>query len=74
MIELKDFEVLKMLGRGSFGKVYLCKLKGKDKLYAMKTIRKDLIIDTEQIDCIKLEKEILFNINHPFIVSMEFVF
>ena len=43
-----------MLGRGSFGKVYLAKLN--DKLFAMKAIRKDLIIETEQIDCIKLEK------------------
>jgi len=40
----------------------------------MKCIRKDIIIDNEQYDNIKLEKEILFNVDHPFVVGMEFVF
>jgi serum/glucocorticoid-regulated kinase 2 len=40
----------------------------------MKCIRKDIIIDNEQFDNIKLEKEILFNVEHPFVVGMEFVF
>jgi serum/glucocorticoid-regulated kinase 2 len=40
----------------------------------MKCIRKDIIIDNEQFDNIKLEKDILFNIDHPFVVGMEFVF
>lgn len=34
----------------------------------------DIIIDNEQYENIKLEKDILFNIEHPFIVNMEYVF
>ena len=40
----------------------------------MKCIRKDIIIDNEQFENIKLEKDILFNVVHPFIVNMEYVF
>ena len=40
----------------------------------MKCIRKDIIIDNEQFENIKLEKDILFNVDHPFIVNMEYVF
>ena len=40
----------------------------------MKCIRKDIVIDNEQFENIKLEKDILYTIDHPFIVNMEFVF
>jgi len=36
-----------VLGRGAFGKVFLSKLKDDNKLYAIKTIRKDLLIETD---------------------------
>lgn len=63
-----------MIGKGTFGKVFLVQNKHTNKLYAMKCIRKDIIIDNEQFDNIKLERDILFNIEHPFIVGMEYVF
>jgi len=40
----------------------------------MKSIRKDVVIDHQQLDNLKLEKQILLSVNHPFLVSMEFVF
>ena len=45
-----------------------------NKIYAMKCIRKDVVIENEQMDSLKLEKEILYHIQHPFIVSMDYVF
>lgn len=63
-----------MVGKGTFGKVYLVQQKETNNLFAMKCIRKDIIIDNEQFDNIKLEKDILFGVNHPFIVGMEYVF
>lgn len=71
---LEDFKIVKMIGKGTFGKVYLVQHNQTEQLYAMKCIRKDIIIDNEQFDNIKLEKDILFNIEHPFVVGMEFVF
>ena len=71
---LEDFKIMKMIGKGTFGKVYLVEQKGSGNLYAMKCIRKDVIIENDQIDNVELEKKILFSIEHPFLVNMEFVF
>ncbi len=73
-VKLADFIIRKMIGKGTFGKVYLVEHNKSQKIYAMKCIRKDIIIDNEQFENIKLEKDILFNVEHPFIVNMEYVF
>jgi serine/threonine protein kinase len=63
-----------MLGKGAFGKVFLVQHRKTQKVYAMKTIRKDVVIDQDFFDSLKLEKDILYNVEHPFIVSMDYVF
>ena len=40
----------------------------------MKSIRKDIVVDTDSIENIHIEKLILFQVNHPFIINMEYVF
>jgi serine/threonine protein kinase len=48
---LEDFKILKMIGKGTFGKVYLVEQKNQPgKLFAMKCIRKDIILENEQMD------------------------
>lgn len=74
VIGLDDFNVKKVLGKGSFGKVLLVEKKDTGNLYAMKSIRKDILIQNDQIESTKLEKEILLKAKHPFLVKMEFVF
>jgi serine/threonine protein kinase len=49
-VKLQDFLIRKMVGKGTFGKVYLVQNVNTSKLYAMKCIRKDIIIDNEQFD------------------------
>ena len=61
-----------MLGTGSFGKVYLVELKGK--LLAMKSLRKDYLIEKEQIESKILEMKVLFAIDDPFLVSVQYVY
>jgi serum/glucocorticoid-regulated kinase 2 len=63
-----------VLGQGSFGKVYLVAHKQTKKIYAMKSIRKDVVIEHEQLDNLRLEKLILLSVDHPFLVGMEYVF
>ena len=58
-LSLEDFEILAILGKGTFGKVYLTKLKSNKKLYAIKSMRKDILIDTDQVESTKLERDIL---------------
>jgi serine/threonine protein kinase len=42
-ISLNDFELVKVIGRGSFGKVYLVKRNGTESYYAMKKLRKEVV-------------------------------
>lgn len=71
---LEDFELVSIIGKGTFGKVYLVYLPDKRVYYAMKSIRKDVVLDSDSLENIKLEKLILLQVNHPFIVNMQFVF
>lgn len=71
---LQDFTIRKMIGKGTFGKVFLVEHSVTKKLYAMKCIRKDIILENEQMENIQLEKDILRQIDHPFLVNMEYVF
>lgn len=63
-----------MLGKGSFGKVFLVEKKSDHKLYAMKSLRKDVILENDQVESTKLEKEILLKAKHPFFVKMAYIF
>jgi len=56
---LKDYAVLKVIGTGAFGKVFLVKHKETDKLYAMKCLRKDVIIRDGKVKSVIAEKQIL---------------
>ena len=40
----------------------------------MKSIRKDIVIDHDSLESLRLEKLILLQVDHPFIISMEYVF
>jgi serine/threonine protein kinase len=73
-VSLDDFEVLLLLGRGSFGKVMKVKHKPTGKIYAMKTIKKNLVAEANFVESTKSENVILRTINHPFIASLHFAF
>lgn len=63
-----------MLGRGTFGKVFLAELRSSKKMYAIKTIRKDVLIEYNQVQNTKLEKDILLSCDHPNLVGMDYLF
>ena len=72
--KLEDFVSLRGIGSGAFGKVYLVRCKKDQKIYAMKAIRKDVILDAEMVEATAMEKQILEEGNHPFLVGAEYVF
>ena len=43
--DLKDFQIKSVIGKGSFGKVFLVQKVDSQKVYAMKSLRKDVILD-----------------------------
>mmetsp|Transcript_6064 Transcript_6064/g.9442 ORF Transcript_6064/g.9442 Transcript_6064/m.9442 type:complete len:192 (-) Transcript_6064:834-1409(-) len=69
-----DFELLTVIGKGSFGKVMQVRKKDDGKIYAMKVLRKEAIIARKQVAHTKAEKSILQKIQHPFIVNLNFAF
>lgn len=73
-VKLEDFQIISVVGRGSFGKVCLVEYKNTGKLYAMKSIKKDVLIDHDQIENTMLEKKILQSVDHPFLCSLVFCF
>ncbi|KAL7979404.1 hypothetical protein Chor_004562, partial [Crotalus horridus] len=71
-----QFELLKVLGQGSFGKVFLVrKLIGPDAgyLYAMKVLKKASLKVRDRVRT-KMERDILVEVNHPFIVKLHYAF
>lgn len=74
-IGVEDFEVLKVVGKGAFGKVYQVRKRGSsDEIYAMKVISKHKIIEKNHGEYIKSEGEILMKVDHPFIVKLNYSF
>ena len=73
-VKLEDFKVLKVIGRGSFGKVCLVEYLPTHETYAMKSLKKDLLIEQEQIENTLLEKEILQTIDYPLLCGLVFCF
>ena len=73
-VDLKDFNIQSVIGRGSFGKVFLVQKINDKQVYAMKSLRKDVILKYDQIESTLLERDILLRANHPFLVGMEYVF
>ena len=73
-VSLNDFEFIKVIGRGSYGKVSLVRYKENGKLYAMKSMSKRLLAEDNNIHQILIEREVLLHNQHPFLVSAHFTF
>ncbi|CAB4070216.1 STK32 [Lepeophtheirus salmonis] len=74
IVKFDDFEILRAIGRGSFGKVCLVERRDNDQLFAMKYVNKEACIRNEAVKNVVAEVELLQNLDHPFIVSLWFTF
>ncbi|KAE8871200.1 hypothetical protein PTNB73_02659 [Pyrenophora teres f. teres] len=73
-LAIDDFELLKVVGKGSFGKVMQVQKKDTHRIYALKTIRKAHIISRSEVAHTLAERSVLAQINNPFIVPLKFSF
>jgi len=71
---LDDFERIKTLGTGSFGRVMLVQHKANKEFYAMKILDKQKVVKLKQVEHTLNEKKILSAITFPFLVSLEYSF
>ena len=71
---LEDFKILKILGRGTFGKVYLVQYKQEKDFYAMKSIEIEYLENQNEIKEILLDKNIIQDLNYPFLIGTEICF
>ena len=74
IINFNSFEILELIGGGSFGKVFKVKLKGTDKIYAMKVLNKGYLIKKKLLRYAITECNVLKQSNCPFIIKLHYSF
>ncbi|KAJ7095813.1 kinase-like domain-containing protein [Mycena belliarum] len=73
-LTVDDFELITVIGKGSFGKVMQVRKRDTSRIYALKTIRKMHIVNRNEITHTLAERLVLAQVNSPFIVPLKFSF
>uniref|UniRef100_A0A8C6PQ32 non-specific serine/threonine protein kinase n=1 Tax=Nothobranchius furzeri TaxID=105023 RepID=A0A8C6PQ32_NOTFU len=73
-VTMHDFEYLKLLGKGTFGKVILVKEKATGRYYAMKILKKEVIVAKDEVAHTLTENRVLQNSKHPFLTGLKYSF
>jgi len=69
-----DFTVIRVLGKGAFGKVMLVRNKEDQKIYAMKALSKATLLERNEVTHTKTERKALESTHHPYLVHLKFAF
>ena len=78
-VGMRNFELLKVLGTGAYGKVFLVRKLGgvdRNKLYAMKVLKKaSIVLKAKTTEHIKTERQVLEAVRQsPFLVTLYYAF
>ncbi|KAL6073498.1 Serine/threonine-protein kinase AtPK19 [Balamuthia mandrillaris] len=73
-VGIDDFEILKLIGQGGYGKVYQVRKKDTDEIFAMKVMDKSFLLESGSVEGTRIERDILRTVRHPFVVSLYYAF
>jgi serine/threonine protein kinase len=73
-VKLEDFEFIRLIGIGTYGKIYVASKKSSNKLYAIKILNKKNVHNKFELQNIKTERTVLAKLNHPFIQKLYYAF
>jgi serine/threonine protein kinase len=73
-VTIADFTLIRVLGRGAYGKVTLVRFNRTGQLFAMKSLSKRQLVQYDLIGRTKAERDVLMKASHPFIVSARWSF
>ena len=73
-VKLEDFKFIRLIGVGSYGKIYVASKKSSKKLYAIKILNKKNVYNQIEKQNIRTERTVLAKLNHPFIMKLFYAF
>ena len=68
---IRDYESIKIIGRGGFGEVHVCRVKETGEIVAVKKIKKEVVIKNNQIINIRNEQLFMSKVKSPWIVELK---
>ena len=70
----EDFELLRVVGQGAFGKVFQVRKKDTGEIFAMKVMKKDRVLEKDHGEYVRAERNALTAVVHPYIVTLRYSF
>ena len=68
-LSIDHFSTISVIGKGSYAKVLLVRRKDTGDLFAMKILKKETIQQSNQEKHVRTERDVLVNIDHPFVIK-----
>ena len=73
-LALEDFDLVRLVGKGAFGKVWQVRRKDTGEVYAMKVLDKKTVIEQNLVEHTVFERDVMLACNNPFIINLYYAF